>query len=115
MQGEAEFAVIQAHNGEIGFLPDHLPLLGELGIGEMRIMKKNQVDYLLIEGGIVEVSNNTVTILTESAFLKQDLNADKLQEELETLLASDDDTYTKTFKNAKKEKLKARLKLAMKA
>ena len=78
-EGEAEFAVVQAHNGEIGFLPDHLPLLGELGIGEMRIMKKHQVEHMVIEGGIIEVSNNIVTVLTESAFLKQDLNADELQ------------------------------------
>jgi F-type H+-transporting ATPase subunit epsilon len=113
-QGEVEFAVVQAHDGEMGFLPDHLPILGELGIGEMRIMNKQQVESMVIEGGIVEVSNNTVTVLTENAVLKKDLNIDNLQEELKFFLESDDDTYNKAFRKAKKEKLKARIRVAMK-
>ena len=110
--GEAEFAVLQAHDGELGFLPDHMTLIGELGIGEMRIMKHHQVERIVIEGGIVEFSNNRVTVLTEIALQKQDLNIAELQEKLEILEA--DETCSKTFRNIERQRLKARIKLAMK-
>ena len=113
-EGQAEFTVVQAHDGEMGFLPGHMRLIGELGVGEMRIMNKDQIDRMVIEGGIVEVSNNKVTVLAENAFLKQDLNAVELQEKLKKLLEIDDGTYNKTLKFMETQKLKALIKVAMK-
>jgi len=112
--GKAEFVVVQMHDGEMGFLSGHMPIVGELGIGEMRIMNENGIERIAIEGGIVEYSNGKITILTEHVFMKKDLDAEKLQEDLKKLLESDDKTISKTLKEMEKQKLKARIKVAMK-
>ena len=113
-EGKAEFTVLQAHDGEIGFLAGHIPLIGELGIGEMRVMYKDQIERMIIEGGIVEVFNNKVTVLAEKVFMKKDLDVAKLQDELKKLLEADDETHSMTFKNIERQKIKTRIKVAMK-
>jgi F-type H+-transporting ATPase subunit epsilon len=112
-EGKAEFTVVQLYDGEMGFLPGHIPFIGELGIGEMRVMNQNQIDRMVIEGGIVEFFNNKITILAENVLMKKDLNAVKLQEDLKKLLDTDDEAYSGSFKDIEKQKFKARIKVAL--
>ena len=39
----AEFVALTLFDGEIGIAPGHVPLIGRLGYGEMRIGRKGQV------------------------------------------------------------------------
>ncbi len=84
-EGEADFTVVQAHNGEMGFLVDHAPLISELGIGEIRISEGKAVEYFVVEGGIVEIINNKMIILAERAFKKNELDKKELETQLKTV------------------------------
>ena len=117
-QGEAGFAVVQAHNGEMGFLYDHAPLISMLGIGEIRLRNPKSIDYFVIEGGIVEIKNNKLIILAERAFKQGDLNAAELQQkidEYDQTIATERPGFQERFMiKVEQDKLKIRLKVAKK-
>jgi F-type H+-transporting ATPase subunit epsilon len=51
----------------MGILRGHAPLLSTLEIGEVILHKGNDVRYIAIGGGVVEVRPDKVTVLAESA------------------------------------------------
>ena len=67
--GEAEMVVARTTEGELGVLPGHAPLLGQLAEpGEVRIKIAGgeQLTYD-VTGGFVSVTGEGVTILAEEA------------------------------------------------
>ncbi|MCL1864698.1 MAG: ATP synthase F1 subunit epsilon [Spirochaetes bacterium] len=116
-EGEVGFAVVQAHNGEMGFLYGHSPLISKLGIGEIRLNSPKGIDYLMVEGGVVEIKNNNLIVLAEKAFKQSDFNTDEIKEkmksidnEINNLPPFDEEKFVLRLE---KEKLKIRLKVAL--
>jgi F-type H+-transporting ATPase subunit epsilon len=67
--GEAEMVVARTTEGELGVLPGHAPLLGQLAEpGQVRIKLGGgqQIAYE-VAGGFLSVTGGGVTILAESA------------------------------------------------
>ena len=113
-EGEAAFAVVQAYDGEMGFLVDHSPLMSELGSGEVRIYEGQDKQYFVVEGGIVEIKDNKLIILAESAMKKDELNAEEIENRLKVLSEQDIPPFSKErFEiQAESARLKIRLKVA---
>lgn len=115
-QGEAGFAVVQAYNGELGFLYDHAPLVSMLGMGEVRLRNPKSIDYFVIEGGVVEIKNNKLIILAERAFKKTDLNAAELQKKIDeydkTIVTEKPDFKERFLIKIEQDKLRIKLKVA---
>ena len=84
-EGEVGFAVVQAHDGEMGFLYGHSPLISKLGTGEVRLNNPKSVDYLVIEGGVVEIKDNKLIVLAEKAYHKNDLSLSELESKMKEL------------------------------
>jgi F-type H+-transporting ATPase subunit epsilon len=53
--------------GEFGLLPGHTPMLTTLKIGELSYRKGSELFHLAVNWGYVEVENDTVTVLVETA------------------------------------------------
>ncbi|MCL2116798.1 MAG: ATP synthase F1 subunit epsilon [Planctomycetaceae bacterium] len=87
---DATFVALPLYDGEIGIAENHTPLVGRLGYGELRISRdKNvtsDVTSYYVEGGFVEVLNNTVSLLTNKAVPLGSLNLQESQAELESAL-----------------------------
>ena len=117
-EGEVGFAVIQAHNGEIGFLYGHSPLISKLGVGEIRLNNPKGIDYLMIEGGVVEIKNNNLIVLAERAYKQDDIRVDEIKERIkaidEEIIQLPPYDEEKVELRLEKEKLKIRLKVALK-
>ena len=60
-------AQIPAASGMIGILPEHAPLLSELGVGELSYQAHGKRTTMAIAGGWVQVLNNHVRVLTDLA------------------------------------------------
>lgn len=59
---------IPAKDGYIGVLPNHAPLLSELGIGALTYTTPEDHRYsIAISGGFLEINNNVVRVLTDVA------------------------------------------------
>jgi len=78
----ADFVALTLFDGEIGILPMHAPMIGRLGVGEMRIDRDSQVDRYYIEGGFVQVIDDVVSVLTSRAILARELDSGVVREQL---------------------------------
>jgi F-type H+-transporting ATPase subunit epsilon len=66
-QGEADFVVAPAYDGEVGILRGHAPLMALLGEGQLRIRRGSEVERFHVAGGFLQVVDNQVTVLSERA------------------------------------------------
>jgi F-type H+-transporting ATPase subunit epsilon len=64
--GEADAVVAPAHDGEIGILPNHAPLMTTLGRGELVIRTGSAARRFRVQGGFLQVVKNRVRVLAES-------------------------------------------------
>ena len=63
----AESAQIPGKDGYLGILPDHAALLSDLGEGELSFTLGGKTEKLQVSGGFVEVRDNHVRVLADSA------------------------------------------------
>ena len=75
LEQDAEFVALPLFDGEIGIAPNHSPLIGRLGYGEMRIKGGGATKTLYIDGGFVEVADNVVSVLTNRAIATNKIDA----------------------------------------
>lgn len=113
-EGDISFAVVQAHDGEMGFLVDHSPIIAELGAGELRLSEANKTEHFIIEGGIVEVKANKMIVLAERAFRKNEIVAVDVEKRIKDLQAMTFEPYSaERFEvQAEISTLKKRIKVA---
>ena len=65
-------------DGSFGILANHAPLLTELATGLIKITLANGTEsFIATSGGFLEVSNNKVTILADSAQLADEIDVEK--------------------------------------
>jgi F-type H+-transporting ATPase subunit epsilon len=83
----ADFVALTLFDGEIGVAPDHTPLIGRLGYGEMRITDAGKTERYYIEGGFVEVVGNVVTVLTNRAVPAEQIDEAVVEEQLRSAQA----------------------------
>ena len=67
--GEADLVEARTTEGELGIMPGHTPLLGQLAEGfDVRIVQTGGSELVVnVSGGFISVTNEGVTILAESA------------------------------------------------
>ena len=66
-EGDVVSMVAEGTEGSMGILRDHAPLLTGLKKGILKIREPgDKMIYLELEGGIMEVRNNNVVVLTET-------------------------------------------------
>lgn len=53
--------------GELGLLPGHTPLLTTLKVGELTYKNGNKVFHIAVNWGYLEVEDDTVTVLVDTA------------------------------------------------
>jgi F-type H+-transporting ATPase subunit epsilon len=93
--GDGDMVVCRTSEGEIAFLPEHVPFLGALGIGVVRILLPQQGEQAAaVHGGFVEVANDRVIVLSDVAELADHIDVDRARrarERAEERLAADPD------------------------
>ncbi len=75
--------------GEFGILPGHIPYMTDLDIGVTEYRTDNKKEYVSTMGGVIQVKGNTVTILSDTAELGEEIDvtrAKAAQERAEALL-----------------------------
>ena len=76
-------AILPAHDGQVGILTDRAPLLVKLGLGELRLdLVKGGTKVFFIEGGIAQMKDNKLTIVTNEAVEPADISAETARAEL---------------------------------
>lgn len=64
---DATMIIFKTQNGEMGILANHIPVLASLLIDVVRVKNGNSEDKIAVNGGFIEFSNNSATIVADSA------------------------------------------------
>jgi F-type H+-transporting ATPase subunit epsilon len=80
--GEAEFVALPGEAGELGIYPKHTPLITRIKPGAVRIkvVGREEEEFVFVAGGILEVQPNAVTVLADTAIRGHDLDEAKAME-----------------------------------
>jgi F-type H+-transporting ATPase subunit epsilon len=74
-----EMVTLPGSEGQLGILPQHVPLMTQIVPGEM-IVRKDGSDQLLAVGeGLVEITSDSVAVLTDLAIAAEDIDAAKVE------------------------------------
>ena len=68
--------------GEMGILPNHINLIAPLQVHEMKIRRGGEdekVDWIAINGGIIEIKDNVVTVVADSAERDRDIDVSRAE------------------------------------
>jgi F-type H+-transporting ATPase subunit epsilon len=85
--------VIPTVDGEVGILPGHIPLVAQVGAGELRATKGGVTQLLVVGGGFAQVTGEKVSILADSAIQEEKIDenavADAMKRAEEALKTKD--------------------------
>jgi len=82
LDATVEQAVLPAHDGLIGILTDRAALLVKLGVGPLRVdLAQGQQRYFLVDGGVAQMKDNKLTVLTTLATPADQISADTARAE----------------------------------
>ena len=92
--GEATQIVARTLDGDIAFLPGHAPFIGALDIAVVRVWPTDgQPVAFAVHGGFVEVSDSSVSVLSDVAELADEIDVDRAmsaQERAAAAVAADE-------------------------
>jgi F-type H+-transporting ATPase subunit epsilon len=106
---EVDEVVAPGDSGEFGVLPGHVPLITTLMPGELTYKINGVEKSMIIDGGIAEVSDDRVNVLTDNVLKSEEIDSEAARRETESILGE-----LKDFGGSNKElkEIERRLKLA---
>ena len=80
--GRAQRVIAPGEAGELGILPEHIPLLTRIKPGTVRIEPEGggEEEIIYVSGGMMEVQPDRVTILADTSVRAHDLDEAKAME-----------------------------------
>ncbi len=101
-------------DGAAGFYPGRAPLVGRLGIGELRLTDAaGGTESYFVDGGFVQVKGPVVSVLTNAAIPVTEISRKAAAAKLEEVLASSRTKSDDEFSVASRRLEKARSMLAL--
>ena len=79
-EDDVEIVVIPGVEGQLGILPHHAPLLTALQPGELVVRKEGEETAIAVSGGFVQVLDDKVIVLADSAERAEEINEERAQE-----------------------------------
>ena len=91
--GGATMVIARTTEGELGVLPGHAPLLGQLAEGGVVTIRTDSGDDLVVaaHGGFLSVTDRGVSILAENAEISTEIDVERAREALRRAEGAGDD------------------------
>jgi F-type H+-transporting ATPase subunit epsilon len=77
---DVEMVTLTGIDGQMGILPQHMPLMTALAAGEIVARKDGKNIFLAVGDGFVQVTRETVSVLTDMAIKADDIDEAKAEE-----------------------------------
>ncbi|UYN92306.1 MAG: ATP synthase F1 subunit epsilon [Anaerolineales bacterium] len=113
-EGDADIVTIPGHDGEMGVLPNHAPLLSTLRPGVVKVKQGTQESLFTVTGGLAEIQPDIVTILADAAENIEEIDvarAERAKREAEQRLAEGLPRGTEAFLAAEAALARSNLRL----
>ncbi|MGY1739940.1 MULTISPECIES: F0F1 ATP synthase subunit epsilon [unclassified Blastococcus] len=91
--GEASMVIARTTEGELGVLPGHAPLLGQLADGGVVTIRTTEGEDLVVaaHGGFLSVTAQGVSILAETAEISGEIDVERARDALRRAESEGDD------------------------
>jgi F-type H+-transporting ATPase subunit epsilon len=76
---DVDMVVAPGGAGTLGILPEHAPLVTTLSFGELRIKKGTGEQSILVYGGFMEVNDDKVLVLADSAERAEEVDVERAE------------------------------------
>lgn len=77
---DVDMVTLTGLEGEMGILPQHMPLMTQLVAGEIVVNKGKETFFLAVGDGFVQVTGDRVSILTDMAISAENIDEAKAEE-----------------------------------
>src|SRR4051812_9571047 len=77
---QVEMVTFPGVEGELGILPDHVPLMTQMVAGEMTVRQGGRDRFLAVGEGLVEITGRSVAVLTAMAIPVENIDEAKAEE-----------------------------------
>ena len=77
---DVEIVGLRSVDGQIGILPRHIRLMTQMLPGEMMVRRNGREQFLAVGEGLVEVTGDSVAILTDMAIEAEKIDEAKAEE-----------------------------------
>jgi F-type H+-transporting ATPase subunit epsilon len=78
--GDVHMVTLPAVDGQIGIFPRHVPVLTRIVPGEVIVRKNRETEFLAIGEGLVEITGDSVAIVTDMAVAARDIDEARAEE-----------------------------------
>lgn len=78
--GEVDEVLVTTPDGEIGILPNHTNLMSNIVAGEMRIKNGGKTTVMATGAGLLQMTNNNLSIMTDLAQAAEDIDEKAAEE-----------------------------------
>jgi len=79
---DVDMVTLNGAEGEMGILPNHVPLMTQLAAGEIVAQKGPDTVFLAVGDGFVQVTGDRVSVLTDMAIKADNIDEAQAQEAL---------------------------------
>lgn len=107
--GEATMVIARTTEGELGVLPGHAPLLGQLAEGGVVTIRTDSGDDVVVaaHGGFLSVTDKGVSILAETAEISTEIDVERAREALRRAEGAGDDPEAQDAARRAQSRLRA--------
>jgi F-type H+-transporting ATPase subunit epsilon len=77
---DVDMVTLEGVEGEMGILPEQVRLMTQLVPGEMTVRKDGRDDFLAVGEGLVEITGDRVSIVTDMAVRAENIDEAKVEE-----------------------------------
>ena len=77
---DVDMVTLPGVEGEMGIYPMHIPLMTQIGAGEIMVRKSGQDYFLAVGEGFVQITGDKVAVLTDMAIKAEDIDETKAEE-----------------------------------
>ena len=104
-EGNVEMISVRAIAGDMGILPNHIPIVAPLKISAVKLNHDSIEEHVAVSGGFIEVRRGSaVTIITEAAEKQEDIDVERAQKAKESAQEKLSGFNEKTVESAEAEK-----------
>lgn len=108
----ADFVSLPLFDGQAGFLPGRSPLVGRMKPGNLLIRTSGKDQTFYVEGGIVQMKGEVITLLTGRAVPKDQIDIPATQKLVDSAPPSSASPAVLEESRAAKERAKVMLRVA---
>jgi len=83
LSAEVDEIVAPGSLGQFGVLPGHTPMLTILQVGELSYRQGDQLHYVAVNWGYLEIENDHVVVLVETAEIEDEIDLDRARKALD--------------------------------